>query len=615
MKRRVFIGLLLLIALTACHSPEVPPSYLGSPLLQSIDSLLQQQPDSALQCLLACQNNADDTLGDVSGNISTAFDRHYCQLLLAEAFYKNDFAQANREELLQAVAYFDSLCCKNTAHHVATDPTIAFLTARAHYINGVGHYEQDSIVEACKEYMKALETMESHFDEKELVGQKARFMALTYTHLTTLFSDLYLHDQAISFSKLSLAYFEKYNTTPWHVAWVLEVTGSHYEMKNQFDSASCYYRKAANILADSCDLMYRDIASHQALLDYKLEKDAEKPLRQLYNLVNHSEDKTEFLSRCAIIGEIFYHEAQYDSAWVYLNKVFLETSNSGVKKQAAEWLVEICKTQGRDSETKEYADFLVPFANLNENQSHLKSQLTALFRDYEKEKQEMQHRQMTRKIMMKAGGIIGVLASVFLVGFIVYHFSNKKRHQHLEAEKTKKEMQLEAERQAHKMHQAALAGRLKQSNEALRLQKEKTENLLKELETKRQQTCWSQLDDFLDEDICKEIMEMLKGKDIKREAKCGDYPELRLNPKQLSQLAAATEKHFGGLCKSLTDLCPKISRDEMNQCLLYLLNAEDVQIAALLNCDYSTVKKRSAKLKKAFGTEKDLLLFIRGFVL
>ena len=39
------------------------------------------------------------------------------------------------------------------------------------------------------------------------------------------------------------------------------------------------------------------------------------------------------------------------------------------------------------------------------------------------------------------------------------------------------------------------------------------------------------------------------------------------------------------------------------------------QIAALLQCDYSTIKKRSAKLKMAFGTEKTLQIYLRAFVL
>ncbi|MBP5573928.1 MAG: hypothetical protein J6X40_07160, partial [Bacteroidales bacterium] len=138
----------------------------------AIDSLMWTQPDSALNQLIQYYD--------------TVSDRHYANLLLAELLYKNYYEQTNRTELLKAVAYYDSLSCP-------------FLAARAHYINGVGYYERDSVVLACEEYLKAVEIMEEHFAEKELVKQKAQFMALTYTHLCGLFSDQYLHEQAIYF--------------------------------------------------------------------------------------------------------------------------------------------------------------------------------------------------------------------------------------------------------------------------------------------------------------------------------------------------------------------------------------------------------------------------------
>ena len=134
----------------------------------------------------------------------------------------------------QAVAYLDSLILtlKDTPTLkrliAGTDPlsltrndNIHFLTARAHYINGVGYYERDSVVDACKEYLKALEVMESHFEEKELVGNKAIFMALTCTRLTDLYADDFLQEQALDFGKLSLKYYQKYDAQPSHIAWVL----------------------------------------------------------------------------------------------------------------------------------------------------------------------------------------------------------------------------------------------------------------------------------------------------------------------------------------------------------------------------------------------------------
>ena len=114
MKRHVFIGWFLLLAFSACHPKQddsVETQDLASlqPVpsmeLQAIDSLLWQQPDSALWRLTTWF----DTCRDGVHTVSTNYDRHYAHLLLAELLYKNDYAQTNREELRQAVTFFDSL--------------------------------------------------------------------------------------------------------------------------------------------------------------------------------------------------------------------------------------------------------------------------------------------------------------------------------------------------------------------------------------------------------------------------------------------------------------------------------------------------------------------------
>jgi hypothetical protein len=189
--------------------------------LAEIDSLMWRQPDSAFVLL------QEFVVSPEAEKLDT-FDGHYCQVLISELLYKNDFEQTNRTELLQAVAYFDSITqvpepvvAEHGRSVEGPSNRIAFLSARAHYINGVGYYENDSVVEACKEYMKALEVMENRFQEKNLVGEKARFMALTYTHLAALFSDLYLHEQAIFFAQCSLPYYMQLETPSWNISWVL----------------------------------------------------------------------------------------------------------------------------------------------------------------------------------------------------------------------------------------------------------------------------------------------------------------------------------------------------------------------------------------------------------
>ena len=82
------------------------------------------------------------------------FNRHYCSLLVSELLYKNDCLQNDRAGLDGIMGYFDSVC-----RVFPSDDYLVFLDARAHYMKGVGLYETDSVVEACKEYLRALEIM------------------------------------------------------------------------------------------------------------------------------------------------------------------------------------------------------------------------------------------------------------------------------------------------------------------------------------------------------------------------------------------------------------------------------------------------------------------------
>jgi hypothetical protein len=155
--RHIIQALVLSLFFAACTRPvetrratSLPTDM--SPELSAIDSQMWQRSDSALTCLLPY---FDTCCRDGVHTVSTTHDCHYANLLLAELLYKNDNPQLNRAELLRAVDYYDSLCCRDAARHVSTDPILMFLDARAHYINGVGFYERDSVVEACQEYLKA----------------------------------------------------------------------------------------------------------------------------------------------------------------------------------------------------------------------------------------------------------------------------------------------------------------------------------------------------------------------------------------------------------------------------------------------------------------------------
>ncbi len=140
--------------------------------------------------------------------------------------------------------------------------------------------------------------MEGHFKEKGMVGHKAQFMALAFTHLTEMFSDLYLHEQTIYFGTLTLDYYNNYEASAWHKAWILDEIGSHFEMKEQLDSASYYYQKAAATLNDTAVLMYRDIITHQTLYKHNTGEPAEDSIQQSHQLLSIAQDEGERLARC-----------------------------------------------------------------------------------------------------------------------------------------------------------------------------------------------------------------------------------------------------------------------------------------------------------------------------
>ncbi len=597
MKAKFLIIGYLLLAIASCTSKVkvVEPVETPSSELCAIDSLMWRQPDSALAQLQAfCNSPEADSLDEFNG--------HYCQLLISELLYKNDWGQSNRGELLKAVGYFDSIV---DLHGANIQKRNAFLDARGHYINGVGYYEHDSVVEACAEYLMALEVMESHFEEKDLAGEKAKFMALTYTRLTDLFSDLYFHEQAIYFGKLSLAYYQKYDAKTGNVAWMLNNIGSHYDIMSNYDSAYYYYNQGISVLTDTNSLIYRGIATHLSFLSYKMGGSPSFLTNELHKLLVSAKSNQEYASRCLTIGEIFYHEWQFDSAWYYLNIAYNQTNNVPTKKQAAEWLVEIGEAHGKSEEASEFALFLVPFANMEENQSATKSQLAELYNEYRQAQLQQQHNEAKKHAKQLLWTIVGLLIIVTPI-LIISHRRNKKQKQDLET-------QIEAERHSHQMQQAALSGRLKRSNAAL---KEKSLSSAA-IPMSKYSPQYTQVENYAEEPICKQILSTCndKNKPIKSTVPVSAYADIALSDAQKAELGNVALRHYGQLFDKLKERYPELKGKDLLYCQLSLLGLDNTQIAVLLQKSISTIWERENRLKKIFGSEDNVSVILHKFLI
>ena len=430
-----------------------PPAY-GHPLkrgttaheaLVGIDSLMWEQADSALKVMLEFAGSDEVDSLDV-------FEGHYCQVLIAELLYKNYYKQSNRKELMKAVHYFDSIVGmdgygtdahdKADARGASVQRREAFLAARAHYINGVGLYERDSVVAACGEYLKALEIVETHFPNLETqdvtalqVEHLPRFMGLTYGRLAELFSGQFMQEPAIVCCKKALAYDRIEISSPLNQSSLLILLGKQYAKLNQNDSASYYCNEALQRLPDTNNAVYRDLVSQLALLNYDLNKDAEASIIQLKRMLAQTSDENEKMARISTIGSIYCDDGQYDSALVYLVPMFENKDNAVRQRVAASYLHEIYQSKGDTVKAAQFAVYLAE-NTVSQGKSNAQiSQLNELFQrhlQWEQEKAEAERRQAeqlaARRRMVR--GVVTAVVVLLVWGLGLWWWMAKRRKEH-----------------------------------------------------------------------------------------------------------------------------------------------------------------------------------------
>ena len=637
MKRHVSIGLYMFVLamLMACNRPDdapvetrhgtsqieqvpepaVPEDHRRvegpSPELSAIDSLMWRQPDSALTCLIPY---FDTCCRDAKFCVSTTteYNRHYANILLAELLYKNDYAQTNREDLQKAVAYFDSImqvpepAVPETPRRVE-GPSFkcnVFLTARAHYINGVGYYERDSLVEACKEYLKVLEVMENHFEKKDLVGTKAKFMAYTYNRLGDLFSEQYILEPAIDCYRCSYDYSVISPISSYSVSIALYRIGKQHDMKGDKDSADYYYSRALANMPDSTNLYYKDIVCTKTLLSYQLTHKAEASLKRLKQMALLADDDDERLTRYLLIGGIFFEENLYDSALLYLEPVFENKENQLLQNRVANYLRIIHDSLGNKEKSNECMNYLALNNETGATNSALVSQLSNLYKMYMSQKQEKEAGIKREAAIEKTLGIIIPIA--FVLALLILVMAKLRSKKLLRQQQEEAEIKLGEAEQQHRMEQAALSGRLKKSDEEVRELKGQIKRQ-DELEATPKRA-----ESFTDEPICRLILERVQEGRFKAQMDCELYKDAALDKEQVIALRDAADRHLDYFTMRLKKAYPDLTNSDLGYCCLYLLGLSDADVSALMQKAYPTVSQRSRKIKAILGTDSSLPLTLRG---
>ena len=676
----IWIAVILLALMVACDPPkekEVEPMEKPIPELAAIDSLMWKQPDSAFAVLrqFAASPNADSL---------DEFNGHYCQLLISELLYKKDYEQSNREALLNAVVYFDSLMANS--HNLSQQERNIFLDARAHYINGVGFIEKGNVVQACAEYLKVLKVMEEHFDDNTLTGKKAVFMTYTYNRLMELFSAQFMMEPAIACGEKALSFCRIEPTSSEGVSNILYRLGKQYDKMHDIDKARLYYNQALKSVSNMDNIVYRDIVSSKALCDYKAGVAAKPLLDELKHILSSVDAENELLHRYLTIGGIFFYEGNYDSALFYLEPVF-ENNEVGLQAQAAGYMRIIYDSIGNKEQSNVCMRFLTNQMKSDGENKALVSKLEDIFKEYTNQKQEKKAKEAREESIRKTIEIIVPIAiMIALTVVIVVKLRSKtllKKQQEeadrilgeteqehekelrlwqAEADKTLEETkkkyeeelkQLKAEteqqlKEVERKHQQWMVKTKERHEEELRAQKDQSEKeiektkkrheeelemerlayqkeqealqqnlqqreaqvsaLEKALDQQREEAA-KQRAAFLNEEICRSILELLHGKHITSRDTSFQHG-IGLKEEDFKQLKDAVERHYKGFDNVLLSQCAALKQSDLTLCHLHLLGLNEGEIGALKDRTYSAIKKQNENLQEKIGVEESLSAYV-----
>ena len=421
---------------------DAEKQYKISPELLHIDSLMWLQPDSATKELSRfwANYNIDST---------DAFNKHYFNLLVSEIRYKNGIPQ-NRERLLKAVNYFDT--------------TDSWLSARAHYMNGVGFKAEDSVVEALYEYLHVLDIMDEHIS----TPPHTRFMMLIHCRIGDLFSDQYMQEPAIVCYENALKYNNLGECVPFERSILLQKLGFQYDKLQKYDTARYYYDEALHLSPDINNSNYKMLQFYKAMLDCTSGADFEHGIVELKQLASQcSESSRDW--RYVNIGLVYQEAGHVDSALVYLQKAFDYGINDAVKSYVAEFIYDIHESQGDTLKMTDFAKYLIEKPS-NERVSMARvSTLNSMFQDYQTRHQERLQHQNRKRIIITVSIVLAIV--LLMVSIIVKLINKKKTIENQKLQEEKQRLQKDYENSKHQQFEA-LQNRVKS------IFKEKNDNSL-----------------------------------------------------------------------------------------------------------------------------------------
>lgn len=524
---------------------------LSSRFLQ-IDSLIQYNPDSALFCLTSLQS---ESLSEVAKN--------YYEVLLSEALYKTYNPQINRKSLIDAMHYYDSL---QNCYSKRED--VALLSARSHYMNAVGLQENDSIIDACREYFRTKEIFENNFNTNKITDYEERFLALTYSRIAEVFYTYGMGHASLYALKNALSYFEKVEN--YDLSKTYNLIGNSYYLENIKDSALYYYRMAIKTSEARNNTFVHNMSKSEAALLYYEMGNCDTALMFIRESLLAADDEDMYLARCHTMGLLFSYECQYDSAIFYLKKS-INRNYYPTQVVAAEHLMKCYEAIGDNVMTERYKKIYSAHFSKYREGSEIVTELTNVYESY-KLKNSLQEQDENRRKQSCYVVVISILILIFIIMIIIYR--------------------------------KIVADRNKVYDDDIRAKDKALLEMRRKIES----------NSFVKEPICQLILDNVQTNRFKSKVPYESYKEFALDKNQIIELRDAVNRHYNNFLQKLSKQYSDLKPDDMDYCCLYLLGLKDADVSALMQRAYSTVCERSRKLKHIFNSKEPLPISLKNII-
>lgn len=511
-------------------------------------------------------------------------------ILLAEARYKCDSSQINKQELNKIALYLDSL----TKIH-PKNSEILYQNSRAHYYRGVGFEEDTKYQEAFNDYLKSLELIEkinffSNSNNKDII----HFNALIYVRLSDI-----------------LYWLDVYNGS-------IECLNNANKLFNIGDNLSAITRNNIVIATMYAHTYNYDMAlKHLTIADQTLDEyDKNSPLKYvverihstiMYNMGYHEEPfkvmlrqyKTLEISNlrmeaAGVLGDIYYDKGMLDSAIYYYEQYFPDNKYS--KIDAANHIIEISlKTDNNELMTK-YSPILAKETNEELHLSTIKTNISSIYENY---KTSIRNEHLYNKILTLF--FIIIITSTILLFFSLYLLKSKKKKYNDEIDKKK-------------YYINSLQEKIDKKSSENKHIKQHIKNLEKELQdikTKRYLTHAPfdmNLKKVMEFPLCQRLNEISLNTSIKTNT---EYPDLQINEETQKELVDLFNRNFDNIFNKIISEHNGLKEQDSLYFCLYLLGMNEKHISAVTGKSYNTVYNRTKRIQEILGSDRNIREILR----